>query len=93
MATRGQPVTPGRPIYALCRVLIEKGFGRSHVVALVLDQKAEERLRLIAIDCLQNQTELAKEACRFRFARFFDSTMVKTRLKKLAASCRGRASA
>lgn len=84
---------PGRPIYALCRALIEKNFGLSHVVALVLDQQAEERLRLIAIDCLQTHTELAKEACRFRIARFFDSAMVKTRLKKLAASCRGRASA
>jgi hypothetical protein len=83
---------PGRVIYALCRALIEKELGRSHVVALVLDQRAEERLRLIAIDCLQNQADLAAEACRFRFARFFDPAMVKTRLKKLAKQ-HGRASA
>ena len=45
-------------------------------------------MRLIAIDCLQTHPELAKEACRFRFARFFDSTMVKSRLKKLAEARR-----
>ena len=80
----------GRVKYALCRAEIAHQLGRPYVLTLALDQRADEGIRLIAIDCLQNDAELAKEALRFRVARFFDSQPVKDRLKKLAAQQKQR---
>jgi hypothetical protein len=80
----------GRVKYALCRAEVAHQLGRPYVLTLALDQRADEGIRLIAIDCLQNDAELAKDALRFRVARFFDSQPVKDRLKKLAAQQKQR---
>jgi hypothetical protein len=78
----------GRTQYALCAALIEHGLGRSHVLPLALERGRKEQLRLVALDCLKANAELAKEASRFRIGTFFESAEVRERLKQLSAAAR-----
>ena len=81
-------VLKGRTQYALCAALIEHGLGRTHVLPLALQRGAKEQLRLVALDCLKVNAELAKEATRFRLSTFLESSEVRERLKQLASAAR-----
>ena len=78
-------VLRGRTQYALCASLIEHGLGRSHVLPLALRRGAKEQVRLVALDCLKANAELAAEASRFRFSNWLESAAIRERLKQLAA--------
>jgi hypothetical protein len=77
----------GKTLYALCGALVERGFGRSHVLPLAMNRAATESVRLVAIDCLARDRELAAEATRFRMSVMLESGKVRERFKQLA---RGR---
>jgi hypothetical protein len=73
----------GRTLYALCAALVELGMGGSHVLAVAQKREANEQLRLIALDCLQRDEALVKEATRFRFTSVFESSAIKARLREI----------
>ena len=83
----------GRTLYAVLAALVEHGLGRSHVLVLALRRGANEQLRLIAIDCLQRDGELAKDAARFRVTNLLESSAIRTRLGQLAKGTRGASGA
>ncbi|MFI5307465.1 MAG: hypothetical protein ACHQ53_08945 [Polyangiales bacterium] len=80
----------GRSQYALCAALVEHGLGRSHVLPLALRRGAKEQLRLVALDCLKADGELAVEASRFRVSKFLETPAIRERLKQLAEVQRNR---
>jgi hypothetical protein len=75
----------GRTLYAVFAALVEHGLGRSHVLTLALRRGANEQVRLIAIDCLQRDGELVKEAARFRVANLLESSAIRARLAQLTS--------
>lgn len=79
----------GQSLYALCGALVDQGFGRSHVLPLAMNRNAAESVRLVAIDCLGRNAELAQEATRFRMSAMLESSEVRARFKKLSQE-RGR---
>jgi hypothetical protein len=80
----------GQTLYALCGALVDHGFGRSHVLPVAMNRGASEGVRLIAIDCLARNAELADEATRFRMSALFESSEVRARFRKLAENRGGR---